>query len=100
MEDSSKINDDNREMWCNLHVTPALSSMVMEICNLEEVVYWVTKKCLGSDSDPMDTGMANMVVATGSFPWPHTLSIARVVVAPGQKLCSFMEAHGFSQGAF
>ena len=25
-------------------------------------------------------------------PWPHTAGLARVVVAPGQKLCSLMEA--------
>ena len=79
-------------MGCNLHMTPVLSSVVMETCSLEEVAYWAKKKCLGSDSDPTDTGMANLVVATGSFPWPHTLNLARVVVAPGQKLCSLMEA--------
>ena len=73
-------------------MTPVLSSVVMEICSLEEVAYWAKKKHLGSDSDPTDTRMANLVVATGSFPWPHTLGLARVVVAPGQKLCSLMEA--------
>ena len=92
LEDPLKINDNNREMWCNLHVTPALSSMVMEIHSFEEVAYWAKKKCLGSDSDPMDTEMANLVVTTGSFPLPHTLGLARVVVTPGQKLCSLMEA--------
>ena len=92
LEDPLKINDDNREMWCNLHVTPVLSSVLMEICSLEEVAYWAKKKHLGSDSHLTETGMANLVVTTGSFPWPCTLSLARVVVAPGQKLCSLTEA--------
>ena len=55
-------------------------------------MYWAKKKYLGSDPDPMETGMANLVVAASSFPLPNTISIARVVVAPGQKLCSLTEA--------
>ena len=31
LEDPSKISDDNRSMWCNLHVTPTLSSVVVEV---------------------------------------------------------------------
>ena len=92
LEDPSKISDDNRSMWCNLHITPALSSVVVEVHSLEEVTYWVKKKCLGSDTDPMESGMANMVMALGTDPWPSTLRLARVVVAPDQKLCSLKEA--------
>ena len=36
--------------------------------------------------------MANLVVALGNNPWPHTLGLARVLVAPDQKLCSFTKA--------
>ena len=28
LEDPSKINNDNCEMWCNLHVTPALGGIM------------------------------------------------------------------------
>ena len=79
-------------MWCHLHITPALSSIVVEACILEEVAYWVKKKCLGSDTDPMESGVANMVMALGNDLWPSTLGLARVVVAPDQKLCSLTEA--------
>ena len=33
-----------------------------------------------------------MIVAFGVSPWPHTLSLARVHVAPNQKLCSITHA--------
>ena len=36
----------------------------------------------------MEPGIANLIVAFGVSPWPHTLSLARVHVAPNQKLCS------------
>ena len=39
LEDPQKISDDNRNIWCNLHVTPVLSSIVVEIHSLEEVTY-------------------------------------------------------------
>ena len=67
LEDPSKISDDNRNIWCNLHVTPALSSIVVEICSLEEVAYWTKKECLGSDTDPMESGMANYSGAFGNI---------------------------------
>ena len=41
---------------------------------------------------PMESRVANMVVALGNDPWPSTLGLARVAVAPDQKLCSLMEA--------
>ena len=72
----------------------------MEIHSLEEVAYWAKKKHLGSDSDPMETRIANLVVATALFPWPHTLGLARVVVAPGQKLCSLTEAMDLAREHF
>ena len=92
LEDPSKINNDNCERWCNLHITPALQGFLMEVHSLEEVTYWAKKGQLGSDSDPMEPGIANLIVAFGVSPWPHTLSLARVHVAPNQKLCSITHA--------
>ena len=100
LEDPSKISDDNRSMWCNLHVTPALSSVVVEVSSLEEVAYWVKKKHLGSDTDPTESGVANMVMALGNDPWPSTLGLARVVAAPDQKLCSLKEAVDSARESF
>ena len=65
---------------------------MIEVRSLEEVAHWVKKGHLGSASDPMEPGMANLVVALGNDPWPHTLRLARVLVAPDQKLCSLTEA--------
>ena len=47
LEDPSKINNNNREMWCNLHVTPALEGILVEVCSLEEATYWAMKGHLG-----------------------------------------------------
>ena len=69
-----------------------LSSIVVEIHSLEEVAYWAKKECLGSDTDPTESRMANLVVALGKDPWTCTLGLARVVVAPDQRLCSLTEA--------
>ena len=92
LEDPSKINNDNREMWCNLHITPALEGILVEVHSLEEVTYWAKKGHLGSDSDPTEPGIANLIVVFGVSPWPHTLGLARVHVAPNQKLCSITHA--------
>ena len=92
LEDPSKINSDNCKMWCNLHITPALGGIIVEVCNLEEVTYWARKGHLGSDSDPTEPGVASLIVAFGISPWPHTLSLARVHVAPNQKMCSITQA--------
>ena len=92
LEDPSKINNNNHERWCNLHVTLALQGFLMEVCSLEEVTYWAKKGRLGSDSDPTEPGIANLIVAFGVSPWPHTLGLARVHVAPNQKLCSITHA--------
>ena len=43
LEDPSKISNNNRERWCNLHVTPALQGIIVEVCSLEEVAYWTKK---------------------------------------------------------
>ena len=64
----------------------------MEVCSLEEVTYWAKKGWLGSDSDPTEPRIANLIVAFGISPWPRTLSLARVHVAPNQKLCSITHA--------
>ena len=92
LEDPSKINNNNRERWCNLHITPALQGFLMEVCSLEEVAYWAKKGQLGSDSDPTEPRIANLIVAFGVSPWPHTLGLARVHVTPNQKLCSITHA--------
>ena len=47
---------------------------------------------MGSDSDPTEPGVANLIVAFGVSPWPRTLGLARVYVAPNQKLCSITHA--------
>ena len=31
LEDPSKIGIDNRERWCNLHVTPTIQGIVVEV---------------------------------------------------------------------
>ena len=59
----------------------------MEVCSLEEVTHWTKKKHLGSDLDPMEPGVANLIVVLGSSPWPCTLGLARVQVALNQKMC-------------
>ena len=37
-------------------------------------------------------GLANLIATFGITPWPHTLGLARVHVAPNQKLCSLTHA--------
>ena len=59
---------------------------------MEEVTYWARKGHLGSDSDPTEPGIANLIVAFAISPWPHTLGLARVHVAPNQKMCSITQA--------
>ena len=71
---------------------------MVEVHSLEEVTYWAKKGHLGSDSDPTHPGVTNLIVAFGTSPWPYTLSLARVHVAPNQKMCSIIEVHGVSQG--
>ena len=92
LEDPSKISIDNQERWCNLHVTPALRGIVVEVHSLEEVVCWAKKGRLGSASDPMVPGLANLIATFGITPWPRTLGLARVHIAPNQKLCSVLHA--------
>ena len=64
----------------------------MEVCSLEEVAHWARRQCLGSAPDPMEPRVTNLIVALGNNPWPCTLRLARVQVAPNQKLCSLIEA--------
>ena len=40
----------------------------------------------------MVPGLANLIMTFGITPWPRTLSLARVHVAPNQKLCSITHA--------
>ena len=72
---------------------------MVEVHNLE-VTYWAKKGCLGSDPDPMEPGVANLIVAFSITPWPHTLGLARVHVAPNQKMCSIIEAVGSAREHF
>ena len=92
LEDPSKISIDNWERWCNLHVTPALRGIIVEVHSLEEVAHWAKNGRLGSASDPTVPGLANLIATFGITPWPHTLSLARVHIAPNQKLCSITHA--------
>ena len=70
LQDPSKINGNNHEMWCNLHITPTLKGIMDEVHSLEEVTYWAKKGCLGCDSDPTELGVVNLIVVFGSSPWP------------------------------
>ena len=40
----------------------------------------------------MVPGLTNLITTFGITPWPHTLGLARVHVAPNQKLCSITHA--------
>ena len=84
LQDPSKINGNNCEIWCNIHITPALEGIMVEVCSLEEVTYWAKKGHLGSDSDPMEPGVTNLIVAFSTSPWPCTLGLARVHVTLNQ----------------
>ena len=55
-------------------------------------MHWAKKGRLGSASDPTVPGLANLIATFGITPWPRTLSLARVHVAPNQKLCSITHA--------
>ena len=92
LEDPSKISINNQERWCNLHVTPALQGIIVEVRSLEEVAHWAKKGQLGSASDPTVPGLANLIATFGITPWPRTLGLARVHIAPNQKLCSVTHA--------
>ena len=39
LQDPSKINGSNHEVWCNLHITPALKGIIVEVHSLEEVTH-------------------------------------------------------------
>ena len=93
LQDPSKIdNGSNHKVWCNLHITPALKGIIVEVHSLEEVTHWAKKECLGSAPDPMEPGVTNLIVVFGNNPWPCTLSLARVHVAPNQKMYSLIKA--------
>ena len=87
LQDPSKIDKSNHEVWCNLHITPTFGGINVEVCSLEEVIHWARKECLGSAPDPMEPRVADLIVAFGNNPWPHTFGLARVHVAPNQKMC-------------
>ena len=92
LQDPSKIDASNCEVWCNLHITPALEGIIVEVCSLEEVTHWAKKEHLGSAPDPTEPGVTNLIVVLGNNPWPCTLGLARVHVALNQKMCSLIEA--------
>ena len=62
------------------------------MCSLEEVAHWAKKGQLGSASDPTVPELANLIATFGITPWPCTLSLARVHIAPNQKLYSVTHA--------
>ena len=68
LEDPSKIDDSNHNVWCNLHITPALKGIMVEVHSLEEVAHWAKRKHLESAPDPMEPGVANLIVALGNKP--------------------------------
>ena len=70
LQDPSRIDESNRKVWCNLHITPALKGIIVVVCSLEEVVYWAKRWCLGSSPDPTEPRVANLIVALGNNPWP------------------------------
>ena len=35
LQDPSKINESNCEVWCNLHITPALEGIIVKVHSLE-----------------------------------------------------------------
>ena len=92
LQDPSKINASNCKVWCNLHITPALEGIIVEVHSLEEVTHWAKKKHLGSAPDPTEPGVTNLIFVLGNNPWPCTLSLARVHVALSQKMYSLTEA--------
>ena len=53
LQDSTKINDSNREVWCNLYVTPALEGICSGGVQLGRGYSLGPRKSnLGSASDP------------------------------------------------
>ena len=92
LQDPSKIDDSNCEVWCNLHLTPALKGIIVEVCSLEGVAHWGRRWHLGSAPDPTEPRVTNLIVALGNNPWPCTLRLAKVQVALNQKLCALIEA--------
>ena len=50
---------------CGAIFTSLLPSegIMVEVCSLEEVTYWAKKGHLGSDSDPTESGVANLIMA-------------------------------------
>ena len=100
LEDPSKIDDSNCSVWCNLHITPALEGIMVEVCSFKEVTHWAKRKCLGSAPDPMEPGVDNLIMALGNNPRPCILGLARVLVTPDQKLCFLTEAVSSAKGYF
>ena len=100
LEDPSKINNSNCNVWCNLHITPTLKGVVVEVCSLEEVSHWAKRWCLGSAPDPTEPRVANLIMVLGNNPWPCTLGLARVNVALNQDLCSLTEAMSSAKECF
>ena len=93
LEDPSKVSINNQERWCNLHVTPALQGIIVEVRSLEEVALLGQKGATGVCLRPHSAWTSQPDHATfGITPWPHTLGLARVHVAPNQKLCSVTHA--------
>ena len=52
LQDPSKIDESNCKVWCNLHVTPALEGIIVEVHSLEEVTHWAKERVPGVCSRP------------------------------------------------
>ena len=52
LQDPSKIDDSNHKVWCNLHITPTLKGIIVEVHSLEEVTHWAKKRAPGVCSRP------------------------------------------------
>ena len=59
LQNPSKIDSSNHKVWCNLHITPALEDIIVEVHSLKEVTHWAKKEHLGSASDPTEPRVTN-----------------------------------------
>ena len=73
---------------------------MVEVCSLEEVTYWAKKGCLGSDPDPTEPGVANLIVAFSISPWPCTLWFGQGACCPEPENVFHNRGRGVSQGTF
>ena len=100
LEDPSKINSNNREMWCNLHLTPALGGIIVEVHSLEEVTYWAKKGHLGSDSEPYGAWCSQFNCSIWHQPLAPHPQFGQGACCPKSENVFHNEGHRVSQGTF